>query len=156
MVQDGRVHVVGHDGLVFALDAANGSQLWSKRPAGGWMHSMPAIADGRLFVGFQGGILVALDTATGDELWRYANVDPTHIFGNLVGSSPAVDADTVSLDQCAHVRGVERNILPMRQESVGQWLNGRAGFGKLARTEIEGHGRNLPLGEHQSVASALK
>ena len=83
IVVDGVMFVSGWDGYVWALDAANGKQLWQ------YKHSVPldvplccgnvnrgvAVAAGKVFVATANGQLVALDAASGQPVWQKVFVD---------------------------------------------------------------------------------
>jgi outer membrane protein assembly factor BamB len=87
----GRVFVVNHDGLLRALDAATGDQLWSRSLPGQYSFtSAPTASGGVVFVGGagSGGTLYAVDSTTGAVVW-------TRGVANGDESSPAVDGDGV-------------------------------------------------------------
>jgi outer membrane protein assembly factor BamB len=74
-----RVFAIHPSGLLFALDAADGSRLWSRNlarefgavPPSYGMSTSPVLVDGRLFVlagGREGHNLIAFDPATGETL----------------------------------------------------------------------------------------
>lgn len=77
---DGKVVVVSGSGKVFALDARNGSRIWSRdlvadfggRPPRWGYSGTPLVAGGRVYVdvgGRPGSSVVAFDLATGKTLW---------------------------------------------------------------------------------------
>ena len=73
---DGRLYVGSHQGTFYALQALDGSVVWSKRL--GSVSSRPLI-DGegsKVYVGTDDGALVCLDTFDGRENWRYATRGP--------------------------------------------------------------------------------
>ncbi len=67
--EDGRLYVASFDGVVEALDAASGRQIWKRetelRIAGG-----PGVGEGLVLVGTIDGELLALDADSGEERWR--------------------------------------------------------------------------------------
>jgi len=65
VVANGIVYVAGHNGGLYALDAATGAQLWK---SGG--SSTPAVADGVVYVGSRDGNVYALDAETGAVRWK--------------------------------------------------------------------------------------
>ncbi len=85
IVVDGRMYVMGSWSIVYALDAATGTELWRYDPKvpGSWaqyaccdvVNRGVAVWDDRVFVGTLDGYLAALDAATGDELWRVDTID---------------------------------------------------------------------------------
>ena len=56
-------------GVVTAIDARTGRELW-QRPAGGEAFTTPAIARGTTFVATSEPSLTAFDLKTGSQLWR--------------------------------------------------------------------------------------
>src|SRR5262249_60893728 len=58
------------DGLVYALDAATGTERWRAQTEG-WIHSSPALLDDLVYVGSNDGALYFLDRRTGLNRWRY-------------------------------------------------------------------------------------
>ncbi len=65
----GRVFVGGHDGYLYALDAASGEKLWEFE-TGGRVVSTPAVAGGRVFFGSADNYIYALDAADGTLIWK--------------------------------------------------------------------------------------
>jgi outer membrane protein assembly factor BamB len=86
-VANGRLFEGSGDGNLYALDASNGSQLWSF-PTGGPVNSSPAVAGGIVYVGSDSGTLFAIKAATGKKVWSAT-------FGGAVESSPAVSGGVV-------------------------------------------------------------
>jgi outer membrane protein assembly factor BamB len=89
----GKAYVPADDGLLYALDPADGRILWTFRIAApsrlkmadAWdvYHSSPAVADGRVYVGGADGAVFAVDAKDGREIWRRDT-------GDVVRASPAV------------------------------------------------------------------
>lgn len=69
-------------GMLYALDRASGTLLWT-RDMHGAVTSSPVIVDGKLIVGTRGSLLSALDPETGKSLWQ------KYFWGSWVESSPA-------------------------------------------------------------------
>lgn len=74
-VSDGRVYVLGAQGRLVCLNAADGKLVWDKKYGGvpQWGYSGSVLAEGNLAVvsaGGQDGALVAYDKATGKEIWK--------------------------------------------------------------------------------------
>jgi outer membrane protein assembly factor BamB len=68
--QDGAIYFGGDDGNVYAVDAADGHQLW-KRTTGGPVAATPAISGETLYVGSYDGKFYALDKRTGTPRWKF-------------------------------------------------------------------------------------
>ena len=66
-----RVICANTSGRVYALNAANGEELWSFR-AGGKIFSTPAISGNIAVFGCTDNIIYALNVATGKVVWRFA------------------------------------------------------------------------------------
>ena len=67
----GVIYFGGDDGNVYAVNAADGRQLW-KRSTGGPVPSTPAVAGEIAYVGSYDGKLYALDKRTGAPRWKFA------------------------------------------------------------------------------------
>ena len=65
-VADGVVYVGSHDGILYALDAESGEELW-RIAAGG--QGAPAVAEGVVYASGADGNLYAVDAETGEEVW---------------------------------------------------------------------------------------
>lgn len=91
-VENGRVFVTSGFGLILALDANTGEEIWRNRTYTP-IHSAPAVDDGRLFSVSDDNELFALDTQTGATLWTYqAIIESARM---LTAPSPAVIGDVV-------------------------------------------------------------
>jgi outer membrane protein assembly factor BamB len=105
MVLDGRVYVCTDDGLLHAVDASNGMDVWAVHsPQGGdtFGYSSPVIANGRIYVAGLGdhGDVYALDASTGSLIWQI----PTG--QTIYDSSPKLSPDGSSLA----IMGVRGNV----------------------------------------------
>jgi quinohemoprotein ethanol dehydrogenase len=91
----GRLYVGTHDGRLLAIDARDGTPVWSVQtvdPAdGSFISGPPRVFDDKVVIGFGGGdfgpirgYVTAYDTATGRQLWRFWTVpgDPARGFEN--------------------------------------------------------------------------
>ncbi|HJT59580.1 MAG TPA: PQQ-binding-like beta-propeller repeat protein [Ktedonobacteraceae bacterium] len=81
-VANGIVYVADGNGIVYALDAANGSERWTFQAQQN-IASSPTVVNGVVYIGSDDGNVYALDAATGAKLWSYQT-------GGDVKSSPAV------------------------------------------------------------------
>jgi outer membrane protein assembly factor BamB len=72
----------GSRGYVFAVNATDGSEVWTF-PTGNVLMSSPAVCGGVVYVGSDDHNLYALDASTGSVVWNYTT-------GDRVFSSPAV------------------------------------------------------------------
>ena len=66
----GLIFLGGSDGIVRALDAADGKVRWTAY-TGGAVQYPPSVADGRALVGSGDGYAYAFEAATGRLLWRF-------------------------------------------------------------------------------------
>ena len=86
IVVDGVLYATGNWGVVFALDAATGRELWRFDPqVPGWkarnaccdiVNRGVAVWRGRVYVGALDGRLIALDAADGKPVWQVQTTDP--------------------------------------------------------------------------------
>ena len=94
----GLVFVSGSDGIVRALDAADGKPRWTAY-TGGAVRYPPALAGGRALVGSGDGYAYAFEAATGRLLWRF-RAAPAHrsipVYDQLLSTWPV--ASGVLLD----------------------------------------------------------
>ncbi len=86
----GIVFVCGDDGVVRALDAANGQPKWNFMTAGPILQP-PTIWEGRAYVGSGDGYIYALEAATGELLWRFRAAPSERripVYGSLCSTWP--------------------------------------------------------------------
>lgn len=86
-LDDGMLYFTDVSGVVFAVEAATGTEAWRAQP-GGKMRARPAVAGDLIIVGDRAGTLFALDRASGAEVWRQT------LKGQLL-ASPVVVEDKV-------------------------------------------------------------
>lgn len=89
VIVDARLFVASKSGILFALDAETGTELWQFQLSDYVVRSTPTVRDGMLFIG-AGFNLFAIDATTGQEKWRF----PMRYAGQ---SSPIVVGDGVLL-----------------------------------------------------------
>jgi outer membrane protein assembly factor BamB len=88
----GRIFVTTGFGLVFALNATDGTVLWST-PVDGPMRTAPTAHGGRVFVMTLENKTIAFDAETGKKQWTHSGT--TEVASVLGGGSPAVDEGVV-------------------------------------------------------------
>jgi len=82
VIGDGRLFVMGTDGLVSAFDARNGTRLWTQsfEISGDGSSSVfgggASYADGRVYVTTGIGEVAALEAATGKQVWKVKPAGP--------------------------------------------------------------------------------
>ena len=87
-----RVFVTTGYGIVAALNAADGRELWRKQ-LGGVLRSAPTVSGDRVYVRTLDSQLLALATSNGEQAWEVnATLEPAAILGP---GAPAVAQDTV-------------------------------------------------------------
>jgi len=69
VIADGRVFASGYDGLLYALDIEDGSELW-RFDNGFGFEASPLYHDGRIYIGALDGNFYCLDADTGELLWE--------------------------------------------------------------------------------------
>lgn len=116
------VYVTNGLGDVAALNAANGSQIWKKRP-GGPLRGSPGIGNGNIYVMSQDNQIVAMNAGDGKVEWtESASVELAGVFGV---AAPAIAQGTI-------VAGFSSGEL-----NAYRYENGRALWGDaLSRTSI--------------------
>jgi eukaryotic-like serine/threonine-protein kinase len=84
-VANGVVYIGSYEdtGIVEALSATSGAELWAQAAGNYVVDSSPAVADGVVYAGSDGNGVYAFNAATGAGLWSYST-------GNEVTSSNAV------------------------------------------------------------------
>ncbi len=110
---------------VFALDAKNGTVLWTHQPempsdyqsivCCGHANRGLAYANGKIFMGRLDGVLVALDANTGKELWQVV-VKP-YKDGFSLTSAPLIVKDMVITGLSGGEYGVRGSLQAYRQET---------------------------------------
>ena len=91
-IADGRLYVTSAFGMVWALDAASGATIWSKR-FDAPISAAPTAAGQHLYVVASDSTAWALDAATGQTDWQISGApSPSSMVG---GAAPAVAGATV-------------------------------------------------------------
>jgi len=88
----GKLYVVSGTGVIAALDAETGAELW-KRNVGIPLRSAPRIEDGKLYAISIDSQLFALDSANGATLWTHRGIGETAGLQSSV--SPAISGNNV-------------------------------------------------------------
>jgi hypothetical protein len=87
VVDSSRVYIGTLRGILHAIDAESGRDIWTRNLGAPILHSC-AVADGRVFVGAGDGKLYALDAKSGDVLWSVQT-------GTAIWNAPAVHNEAV-------------------------------------------------------------
>ena len=99
------VYLASMDHSVYAIDPANGQQIWRSEQLGGATVGTPAVSeDGQLYIGTFTNELVAINASDGNILWRFPTdgwvwASPVLegsilYFGDIEGDFYAVDRET--------------------------------------------------------------
>ena len=91
-VADGKLFISSGLGVVTALDAQNGEEIWTRNTRVP-MHSAPTASDGRVFAVSDDNELFAFNANTGEVIWTYQGIVESARM--LTAPSPAVVGDTV-------------------------------------------------------------
>ena len=107
-ISDGVAYVGGYDGMLYALNLANGNDLWDATVGNGEaIVGGAAVGGGLVFVGSSDGFLYAYDAEDGVFQWRF----PT---GNFIWATPAVANDRVyfgSMDQKVYALDLDGQLI---------------------------------------------
>ena len=108
VIADGVAYIGGYDGMLYALNPANGNDLWDARVGDGSpIVGGVAVGAGLAFVGSTDGFLYAYDAAEGVFQWRFET-------GNSIWATPAVADDRVifgSMDQKVYALDPEGRLI---------------------------------------------
>jgi outer membrane protein assembly factor BamB len=89
---DGKLYATTGFGIVVALDAESGNELWRK-DIGAPLRGAPAIAGAHVYVMTQDNVLYALSADKGDEVWNAPAISENA--GILGSAAPAISGDTL-------------------------------------------------------------
>ncbi|MGZ3447113.1 MAG: outer membrane protein assembly factor BamB family protein, partial [Myxococcaceae bacterium] len=92
LIRDGVVYVPGGDGILRALRADTGVQLWTY-DCGEELVTIPVLAEGKILVASQSATLFAINAADGAWAWQYRRTPPVGFI--LRGASTPVVRDGV-------------------------------------------------------------
>ena len=85
----GCVYLASMDHSVYAIDPANGQQIWRSEMLGGATVGTPAVSeDGQIYIGTFLKELVAIDSSNGHIIWHFTTSD-------WVWASPVLDGDVI-------------------------------------------------------------
>jgi outer membrane protein assembly factor BamB len=70
-VSDDTVYVGTYNGSLYALNASDGSQRWSREGMGENYLTSPTVTGNSVYTGDEGGYLYAVDAKNGSENWRF-------------------------------------------------------------------------------------
>lgn len=89
---DSRVFLTTGFATIFAIDAADGAEVW-RRTTAGPIRAAPTATGGRIYVVTIDNEITAYNAANGEKLWSHAGFAESA--GLLGGASPAVSGSTV-------------------------------------------------------------
>jgi outer membrane protein assembly factor BamB len=131
VLADGTVFFGAGDGLLYAVDATDGSVRW-KSATGGRIRSTPAVADGRVVAGSADGIVYAFAEGDGHLLWQHATEGAALVSADYgfdrrtVQSSPAVVGGRVLVgarDGYFYALDADSGKRLWRQDHAVSWVN---------------------------------
>ena len=131
-VDGNMVYAIGTEGVLLALDAATGKEIWRKnlpsdlggRMMSQWKFSEPPLVDGPKLVFTPGGRnagIVAVDKKTGKEIWRAAIPDIGSRGADGAGYSGIVISEAAGVRQYVQLMG--RGLVSVRADN-GKFLWG--------------------------------
>lgn len=87
--EEGSIPPVEFDGMLYALDAETGAEIWLREDvAGDIIDTPPAMKDGMLYVGSDDGNLYAVNAENGELEWQLS-------LGGVIKGSPAIVDDVL-------------------------------------------------------------
>ena len=89
---DGRLYLATTKGIVLALDASNGQEIW-RQSLGAPLRGSPAVAEGLVLLISADNQSFALDAQSGELVWQHTA--PGEIAATLGGSTPATSQGIV-------------------------------------------------------------
>tara|TARA_R110002072_G_scaffold28369_1_gene91229 strand:+ start:4261 stop:5625 length:1365 start_codon:yes stop_codon:yes gene_type:complete len=96
---EGNIFVIDAEGIVHAVDAETGSEIWSRRLRSGNRRDRMAFGGGlaydggRIFAHAGYRFMVALDATTGEEVWRTESLTPFHAAPTATGGRVYIATD---------------------------------------------------------------
>jgi len=121
----GVVYIGDFNGIVWALNASTGAELWSFATGGNNMFSSPAVANGVVYVAADNLNLYALNASTGAKLW-------SDNIGTEGGPSPAVANGVV------YVSSADRNLYALNASTGAKLWNHAIGLNSSSPTVVNG------------------
>lgn len=123
LLDNGRVYITSYDGHIYALDAGEGTLVWTyphdnALQVGGFSYSSPTIVDGILYVGNLDGYLYAVNASDGSLVWRFKTL-------GTVTSSPYIKEGVVyfgSNDGSVYAV-IAQSGLQMWKTGTRDWVN---------------------------------
>jgi outer membrane protein assembly factor BamB len=145
----GLVFVGGSDGVLSALDAADGKPRWQAY-TGGAIRYPPAIAEGRALVGSADGWIYAFEATSGDLLWRFRAAPAERkipVYGSLSSTWPVgggVLVEDGTLYAAAGIANYDGTHVYALDAATGKirWQNNTSGNttgGQGAGVSVQGH-----------------
>ena len=126
VVYIGAMKVTGSTcGYIYALNAANGAQLWNYT-TGNYIFSSPAVVDGIVYIGSDDDNVNALNATSGAQIWKYTtgfqvNSSPTVVGGIVyIGSA---DGTVYALNASSGAKLAQLANTPQRANSVSVTVN---------------------------------
>jgi outer membrane protein assembly factor BamB len=152
----------GENEVMSALDAANGSVLWTTGyPAtftmnnatarhGAGPKSTPVLANGKLFSIGMTGIVTAVDAATGKQLWQKPGSPIVPIF-TTHSFSPLVDRNIVVFHTGGHNQGALTAFDVNTGEVKWNWSGDGPSYGSPIAADLEGTRQIITLTQGKLV-----
>ncbi|MDH7564796.1 MAG: PQQ-binding-like beta-propeller repeat protein [Candidatus Bathyarchaeota archaeon] len=98
---EGTVYIASTNGKVHAINATNGSIVWSEIK-GSTFHASPALSNGVVFIGEEGGHVLAIHACNGTNKWITATY-------NIIYSSPTVAYSRVFIGSGNKIYALDEN-----------------------------------------------
>ncbi len=129
IVVDGRLFTTGNWGIVHALDAKTGKEIWSYNPEvpGHWarygccdiVNRGVAVWEGKVYVASFDGRLIALDAETGKKIWEVNTIDRERPY--TITAAPRIIKDKILIGNGGAELGV-RGYVSAYDTETGEML----------------------------------
>ncbi len=131
LVVDGVIYATNGWGVIYALDAATGEEIWTHDPktdrtyvkyscCGGVANRGVAVYKGKVYAGLFDGRLVAVDAATGEGIWDVDTWHPSALGRFNITGAPRAAAGKVFIGQGSSESGRRRGYVSAYDAETGE------------------------------------
>lgn len=151
LATDGELLFVGARDGIYALDQANGREVWHF-PTARKVEAAPLVCNGVAYVGCHDHHLYALDTTTGQELWQYEVQRRIEVSPVLTSFGGPIPPCAFVVDRGGTLTAVARPLSAAEHEAAGHWSEAASIYIDLGQTARAAE----LLGEHGDLLKAAE